>query len=188
MPDELIRRAKRAELEALVDEHGTENERWQLTFSGMRRAEVTLTQLAGAAERDESLRPLPPEPEVLARLARKVERRRRLGLPRKDCAARRVVESCDCLGATLDEIDESAGTREVLAAARKLHKARNPVFAPQPVPSVQAEPPVAPERPTTPPAPIPEAVTETNTRPAGVIKRSPKWFDPYPRSVRDMQF
>jgi len=94
MTDERIRRAKRAELQALVDRHGTENERWALTMSGMMRAGVTLTQLRTAALNDESLGPLPPDPDFLARIARRVDRRRRLGLPRKDCTApssRRVV-------------------------------------------------------------------------------------------------
>ena len=129
MTDERIRRAKRAELQALVDRHGTENERWALTMSGMMRAGVTLTQLRTAALNDESLGPLPPDPDFLARIARRVDRRRRLGLPRKDCTARRPAESCRCLGETLDEIGESADKREVLAAAHKLHRTLNPPFS-----------------------------------------------------------
>jgi hypothetical protein len=185
MPDERIRRARRAELKAAIEEQGTKNERWELTFSGMRRAEVTLTQLAEAAERDESLGPLPAEPKVLARLARRVERRRRLGLPKKDCAARRVVESCDCLGATLDEIDENAGKREVLAAARKLHRARHPRFKPVPTPP-KAEREAA--RPKPKPPPRREPVTETPTKPARVVKHFPRWFDPPTRSILDRKF
>jgi len=131
MPDERdVQRAKRAELEALVDEHGTEDERWTLTWNGMMRAGVTLTQLRTVALNDESLGPLPPEPDLLARLARRVEHRRQLGLPRKDCTARRPAQSCRCLGETLDEIGEDADKREVLAAARKLHKRLKPKFNP----------------------------------------------------------
>jgi len=46
MPDERdIQRAKRAELEAIVEKFGTETECWQLTVSGVLQAGVTLSQL-----------------------------------------------------------------------------------------------------------------------------------------------
>jgi hypothetical protein len=149
-----------------------------LIYSGMRRGRVTLTQLVDAAEHDESLGPLPPEPAVLVRLARRIERRQRLGLPKKDCAARRVDASCSCLGETLDELPDDASKREVLAAARKLHRARHPRIKPMPRPPLVPDPPSPAAPTTTPPAPVPAAVvSETSTKPFRVVKRSRRWWD-----------
>jgi hypothetical protein len=183
-----IRRARRAELEALIAEHGTDAEQATVGWSALG---LTLTQLAAAAAGSSDHPPAtqPPDRKLVARITRRIAIRRRLGIEVVDCVAG-LETGCDCLGETLDQIDESADKRKVLAAARKLHRARHPRSRPQPVPPAQAEHPAAAAQPITPPAPIPEVVTQTNTRPARVIKRTPKWFDEPERrrSIMDMQF
>jgi hypothetical protein len=151
---------------------------------------VTILQLhaaLGGTMAMEGMEPShPPDREAIENVRARVRRRRRLGLPHVDC----LVEGCSCgsLASALDELDEDATKRKILAYARRTHKARNPVFAPVPMPPVQAEPPVAPKRPTTPPTPIPAAVTETPTKPARVVKHFPRWYDPPSTSIIDRQF
>jgi hypothetical protein len=151
---------------------------------------ITVLKLAAALGGEQPVKGIspshPPDRATIESVRARVRRRRRLGLPHVDCLTPEC--SCGSLASALDELGEDATKAKIQRTARNLHKARNPVFAPPPIPQVQAEPPVSPKRPATPPTPLPEVVTETNTRSARVVKRSPKWFDPNPRSIRDMQF
>ena len=185
-----IRAAERARLEGLVDEHGTESEQTSLLLSGVMRAGITLTRLAEAYERAESIRRLTPEPQLLAKLARRVERRKRLKLPQARCAADPPDAHCDCLERALDEPGDD-GKRAVLKLARAFHR-RKTVEPPRPTPIPQellAEPQEASESAEDPlpaaPEPRPEQKPEPPVR---VVRRSPKWYDPTPQSFRDMKF
>jgi hypothetical protein len=117
----------------------------------------------------------PPDRAAIENVRARIRRRRRLGLPHVDC----LTTDCSCgsLASALDELDENATKAKIHRATRRTHKARNPVFAPVPMPSVQSEPPVARDKPVTPPARIPEAVTQTNTKPFLVVKKRKRWYD-----------
>jgi hypothetical protein len=140
---------------------------------------VTILKIAAALGGEQPVQGLSPShapnQAAIENVRACVRRRRRLGLPHVDC----LTPDCGCgsLASALDELDEDASKAKIQRTARKLHKGRNPVFKPPPVPQVQAEPALVPKRPTTTPAPLPEVVTETNTKPFRVVKRRQKWWD-----------
>jgi len=111
-----IRGAERARLEAIVAEHGTEGEQTQLLLSGMLRSGVTLGQYLG----EEPLGRLAPEPELLARLARRVERREKAGLPAVACVHEPPNHACTCLEFSLDAAG-GGGRRAILRRAAGFH-------------------------------------------------------------------
>jgi hypothetical protein len=190
---------------ALIDQFATEHEKATLVFSGLAGANVQfgwrLRDLAAVAAGKDLERPLPPfewNPAAVAEVTARIKLRQELRLPSRECVVRKPppeADHCLCLSEPIDAVIASGQrtTRdEVLKAARQAHGEtwawlkRKP--KPRPVPPAHAPPREAPKpRPAPLPAPA-AAVTGTNTRPARVIKRSPKWFDPQPRSVRDMQF
>jgi hypothetical protein len=171
MHDERISRAKRAELEALVNEHGTQGERFSLALNGFRRAGGTLSALHRADAGDETVRTGPPDPQLLAQTVARIELRRRLGVEQTDCVK---DEACTCLRDALDLSPTAKTKGTVTRKARKLHAQRNPIFKPLPIPPIESEPRMAP---TTRPAPIPEAVTQTNTKKFRVIRKTKRWYD-----------
>jgi hypothetical protein len=114
-----IREAERARLEGLVAEKGTEGEQAALLMSGVKRSGITLGRLAEAAESGQSIGRLPPEPAVLDRLTRRIERRVRLKLPKAACAADQPY--CDCLERALDQPGDD-GKRAVLKLAAAFHR------------------------------------------------------------------
>lgn len=186
-----IRGAERARLEAVVAEHGTEHERFELAFSGLMRAGFTLAQWEG-------LEPIgyhPPEPEVLARLARRVERRVRFGLPAVECGGDPPTHGCSCLERALDGSD--GGKRGVLKSAAEFHWAPPPRRErAEPVPELAATPREAVAAPQEANGRV-EAGIPTRVRDRDItasepvfrpVRRRPKWFDPHPGSFRDMQF
>jgi len=133
-------------------------------------------------------------PEAVARVRARIRRRRQLNLPRRECVAEDPEPEagcCECLREVLDDPQSETLTRAgVIRRATKAHRelwawTKSPkVRPPRPEPVSRPEKP----RPAPRPIPRPDRATETNTRPARVIKRSPKWFDPHPPSVGDMQF
>jgi hypothetical protein len=116
-----IREAERSRLEGLVAEHGTESEQAALLMSGIRRSGITLVRLAEAAESGQSVGRVPPDPEFLAKLTRRLERRRRLKLPKAQCAADPPSRYCDCLERALDQPGDD-GKRAVLKLAAAFHR------------------------------------------------------------------
>jgi hypothetical protein len=66
----------------------------------------------------------PPDTEKVEAVRARIRRRRRLGLPHRDCLRRDCA--CGALTDPLDELDENATKDEILRAARGLHKSRNP--------------------------------------------------------------
>jgi hypothetical protein len=139
---------------------------------------VTVIMLAaalGGAMAMEGMEPShAPDRETVERVRTRIRRRRRLGLPHRDFLKRNCA--CGSLTDTLDEFSESTTKDEIAKAARRLHKGRSPVFRTEPDPPVTAE--VAAESPAPTPQPAPaEVVTETNTKPFRVVKRSHRWYD-----------
>jgi hypothetical protein len=185
-----IREAERTRLEGLVAEHGTESEQASLLFSGVTRSGITLARLAEAHAEGSVIR-LSPEPELLAKLTRRIERRVRLKLPQVACAADPPTPhgACSCLERALDESE--GGKREVLRAAARFHWSPPP--RPAPVRPAQvpqealAEPQEATESvedlsPPPPPTPTPEPRVR-------VVHRTRKWFDEAERPrFSDMKF
>jgi hypothetical protein len=196
--------AEHDRLTALVDAHATEHEKATLDFSAMAGVGVQfgwrLTDLAAAASGEELERPLPPfewNPSVLVEVTARIELRRELRLPRRECVLRNVPQEasyCLCLSEAIDAAIASGQptTRdEVLKAARRAHGERWAWLKRKPKP--RPEPPRTESvkaRISPPPRPVPAAaVSETNTKPARVVKRTPKWFDePGRRSIMDMKF
>jgi len=183
-----IRGAERARLEGIVAEHGTEREQFQLVLSGVMRSGITLAQYEGA----EPVGYLPPEPELLAMLARRVERRVRLKLPAAECAGEPPTPCCSCLQTALDEPGDG-GKRHVLRRATALHwsppprpEPVRPAEEPTPVPQeALAESQEANESVEDPlPKPKPKPKSEPPVR---VVKHFPRWNDPHP-DIRNMRF
>jgi hypothetical protein len=178
MADErAIRAAELAKLEAVVAEHGTEAEQATLLMSGISRSGITLVRLAEAAASGESIGRLTPDPEVLANLTRRAERRAKLRLPRAECAADPPPPYCDCLERALDQLGNE-GKRAVLKLAGAFHKRtqREPIRPPA-APDPE-ESPVSPEEPTDGvedlfPKPEPRPKAER----VRVVKHFPRWYD-----------
>jgi hypothetical protein len=166
-----IRGAERARLEQLVDEFGTEGERLQLRLSALMRNGFTVAQYVG----EEPLGHLAPEPELLARLARRVERREKAGLPAVACAGEPSTRACTCLEFALDAAG-GGSRRAILRRAASLHwnppprrERAEPVDdAEQATQVAQAAPP--PRRPKPKPTPAHEP-------PFRVVKHFPRWYD-----------
>lgn len=174
--------AERARLEGLVDEHGTESEKASL-LSGIVRSGITLTRLVEAAEADEpTIGRLPPEPDELARIARRVDRRTRLKLPQAKCAADPSAAFCTCLERALDQPGDE-GKRGVLKLAAAFHKRKEDGALDTAPREVSAEPQEAngsAEDPSVTPEPEPEPPPEPKPKtapPARVIHRSRRWYD-----------
>jgi hypothetical protein len=177
MSDDRVRRAKQAELEALVDEHGSEGEKFALDLSSLRRGGITLSRLHEIGEGDKTVPMPPPDPELVAATIKRISRRRELSLGRRDCI--HGEPACVCLRDTLDVAPASQTKRKLLAQARRLHKRRHPTgplarfrhLIPKPRPSEPRDPLTTPPVPV--PAPVAE-VTETQTRP---FRRRKRWYD-----------
>jgi hypothetical protein len=177
-----IREAERARLEALVVEHGTESERTTLLFSGIMRASLTLKQLAAATESDESLGYCPPESKLLARVARRAERRARLRLPGAACAGTPSDNACDCLERSLDQPGED-GKRAILKLAATFHCRKTVEPLPPPELGSQAN---AELKQLAAPGPPPKPTPQTPEPPLP-RRRVRRWYDEQP-SFRDMKF
>jgi hypothetical protein len=145
---------------------------------------VTILQLDAALGGEQAVQGIspshPPDRAAIENVRARVRRRRRLGLPHVDCLAPDCA--CGSLASALDELDEDATKAKIQQTARKLHRDRNPVFAPPRIPPVQSEPPVARDKPAAPPAPPAEVLTNTPTRPFRVVKRTKRWWDGPPGS------
>jgi hypothetical protein len=182
-----IRAAERTRLEALVDAHGTEAEKASLLFSGIRRSGITLSRLAEAHEIGESIGRLSPDPELLAKLTRRAERRARLKLPQAGCAADPPTPYCDCVERALDEPGDGA-RRAVLKLAAAFHR------KPEPIPALphsprsrrKANPDLTEPDSAPPPAEPDNPRAEPTVR---VVKHFPRWYDgaEHPR-FSDMTF
>jgi hypothetical protein len=169
MPTELdIRAAERARLQSLVDEFGSECEQTQLVISRWRDGV--------------------PDPELLARLARRVERREKAGLPAVACAHEPPTRACTCLEFALDAAG-GGSRRAILRRAAGFHWApplRTERAEPESRPALEevAEPratgrvegPLPPLEPTPKPEPI-----------FRVVKHLPRWYDD-DRRFSDMTF
>jgi hypothetical protein len=187
-------------LTALVDAHATEHEKATLDFSAMAGANVRLgwrlTDLAAAAAGEEVKRPFEWDPAALAEVTARIELRRELRLPSRECVVRKPPSEaahCLCLSQALDALIASAEptTRdEVLKAAKKAHAERwawlkrkpRQVSPAPPTRVLEVEP-----QPKLVPATV---VSETNTKPARVVKHIPRWYDEPERrrSIMDMEF
>jgi hypothetical protein len=201
--------AEHDRLIALVDAHATEHEKTTLTWSAMTGASLkfgfSLCDLVATArgEGDREWPPIEYDSPALAEVAARIELRRELRLPSRECAVRRPPSEatyCLCLSEAIDAAIASGQptTRdEVLKAARQEHAERWAWLKREPKP--RPEPPALParalgevppqERPPAPiPAPVPEVVHETPTKPAKVVKHFPRWYDPPTRSILDMKF
>jgi hypothetical protein len=192
-------------LTALVDAHATENERAELFLSARAGAHVKfgfpLTELVRMAESDgdEEGPPLEYDPAALAAVTARIAVRQELRLPKRECVVRKPPPEayCNCLAQTLDAAIDSGQplTRdEVLKAARQAHGERWAWLKrkPEPRPELPAPDPSPLPAPKRKPRPAPprELVSQTNTKPARVIKRRPKWYDPPPSGggIMDRQF
>jgi hypothetical protein len=156
-----IRAAERARLQSLVDEFGSEREQNHLVISSWR----------------DGL----PDPELLARLARRVQLRAKLGLPLAECGGSPETHSCSCLVRALDE-SSTGSKRAVLRLAASLH------WSPPPrrervLPEAVTPPPreaVAGPREANgrveEPCPQPKSTPELEP-PFRIIHRTRKWFD-----------
>jgi hypothetical protein len=173
--DRDIQDAERAKLEAIIAEHGTDSEKFQFVLSGVMRNGVTLAQLEGT----EPVGYLPPEPALLARLARRAERRAKLGLPAVPCAGDPpTLHGCDCLERALDEPREG-GKRAVLklAAGFHWHPRSRPV---QPIERLVPDPPKAQNKEPAPQLPPKAKAPEPPPR---VVVRSRRCTTKAPRSA-----
>jgi hypothetical protein len=200
--------AEHDRLTALVDAHATENEKATLALSatsgGYLKLGWRLTDLAAAVVGEDLERPLPPfewDPAALAEITARIELRRELRLPFRECVVRKPPPEaayCICLSQAVDALIASGEpmTRDqVLRAARQSHneswawlkrkpepRPELPASAPSPLPAPKRKPQPAPPR---------ELVSQTNTRPAQIVRRRKRWYDvdtPRPSDFRDMQF
>jgi hypothetical protein len=181
-----IREAERARLEGIVAEHGTEAERFQLLLSGVKRNGVTLEQFEG-----KPIGYLPPEPELLATLARRVEHRAKFDLPPVECGGDPPTRyGCRCLERAIDEAGDG-GKRAVLKLAASLHwrpppRAERARPTEQPTPRQDAEQETSEAAPDPPPKPDPTPQPEPPVR---VVKHFPRWYDDAERPrFSDMKF
>ena len=171
-----IRGAERARLEGLVREHGTERDQFELVFSGVMRGGITQAQYEGL----EPVGYLPPDPELLGRLAQRAERRMKSGLPARECVGDPQTSCCRCLERALDESGDD-GRRAILRRARGFHWSpppRRERVGSDEATSIPQEALAGPqeangrveEAPQPKPTPEPE-------KPHRVVHRTPKWFD-----------
>jgi hypothetical protein len=77
-----------------VARNASESERSELYWSAVRRAGVTMTWLVAAAAGEQDLPEMTPEPEVVAKVERRIRIRQRLGLGRVDSLD--DAEDCRC--------------------------------------------------------------------------------------------
>ncbi|MFL5960123.1 MAG: hypothetical protein ACJ75G_07675 [Gaiellaceae bacterium] len=178
-----IRQAERARLKAVVDERGTERERLELVFSGLMRHGFTVAQWCG----EEPVGDVTPDPELLARLARRAECRSEFGLPAVECAGEPATHGCKCLELALDEAGGRGGKRAVLRLAAGFHwcpPPRRERVAPQ---EASPEPQKATER-VAKASPQPKATPKPEP-PFRVVKHFPRWYDDAERPrFSDMTF
>lgn len=178
--DRDIRDVEVARLVAIVDEHGREDERHEVAF--------WIVTIARFMER-------PVDVDRLASIARRVERRTRLGLPAVDCAGDPPTPRfCGCLDQALGE-PGGGGKRSVLRRAAALHWSPPPrrslPASREPEDGAAYEPSPASlgsdggSRIPGDPAATPPRRDEPTPR---FYRRSPKWFDPERRSFTDMKF
>jgi hypothetical protein len=181
-----IQDAERAKLEAIVAEHGNKREQFELLLSVVRRNGITLGQFEGT---EPPVGYLPPEPEFLTRLGRRVERRAKLGLPPVQCAGDPPTRhGCNCLERALDEPGDG-GKRAVLKLAAALHwspprrtEAVRPAEEPTPRPEAEQEPLAAP-------GPLPDPKPAEAAPPVRVVHRVRRWYDDSERPrFSDMKF
>ena len=170
--DRDIRDAEIARLEAIVAGDGRENER-------------TWVELVVAVAR---LLERPPDVELLARIAQRVERRASLGLPAVECGGDPPTRyGCSCLDRALDESD--GGKRAVLRLARSLHWSPPPRVRERAADEEKPEPVAAPAPRSArgPNVPRPPAKPEPRPR---IVRRTRKWFDPPdgPTGFSEMKF
>jgi hypothetical protein len=201
-----IAEQRQADDAASVLEHATENERAELTLSSLAGAYVkygfTLADLVDSAVSDEKdSPPLEYDPDALAAVTARISVRQELRLPKRECVVRKPppeTSHCVCLREALDAAVTSGQplTRdEVLKAARQAHGERWAWLKrkPEPRPELPAPDPSPPPVPERKPKPAPprELVSQTNTRPAQIVRRRKRWYDvdaPRPSDFRDMQF
>jgi hypothetical protein len=192
--DARVRDAEQAKLEALVDEHGTQGEKFALDLSQLRETGIGLRQLHAIAAGDAEVPLRPPDPVLLAATVKRIHTRQRLGIVKRDCVHK---QSCVCLRDVLDVLP-SETKRKVIAESRRLHKDRHPQgplarfrhLIPKPKPPVAREPLMTPPAPVPAPAAQVTEVTETQTGNFRPVRRRPKWWDPPggTNSIRDMKF
>jgi hypothetical protein len=172
--------ARQARLSAIIREHGSEAERAALLFSSLTTGGVKLTQLAAAAEGGPPVKLGSPEPELLAKLTRRVERRAKLQLPQVRCAADPPAPQCDCLERALDQPGDDR-KRAVLKLAGAFHQRtktepRTPL--PREAPAEPQEANGSADDPSATPDPEPPPKPKPKTAPpARVIHRSGRWYD-----------
>lgn len=160
--------AERARLVAVVAEQGTEGEKAQVDLCvALERAEVSL------------------DPEVLVRLARRVERRHRFGLPAVSCGGDPPTRACSCLEQALEE-PGVRGRRAVLRRAAGLHwslparRERVEELEDEVATSASwcgaegVEQAAAPAE-SSPPVPVPRV--EPPAKPFRVVKHFRRWYD-----------
>jgi hypothetical protein len=169
--DRDIQDAERAKLEAIVAEHATERERFQLLLSGVKQNGVTLAQFEGT----EPVGYLQPEPELLDRLARRVERRAKLGLPSVECAGDPPTRhGCRCLERALDQSEGSKRAVLKLAASFHWRPPQRGTDSTRPAKAPTPDRPEAPETKATPTGPPPKPEPEP---PPSIVVRSRRWYD-----------
>jgi hypothetical protein len=157
-------------------EQATTDEYFELLAS----AGVGITGLYAVANGTEALE-WHADPEVEARILRRIDLRSRLGLPARACIHVDVepeATDCRCLHETLDQAADATTRASVMRVASRTHAklwkwlADRPPPRPQPV-SRPAPPPPAPR-----PIPKPGRATQTNTKPARIVRRRRRWYDP----------
>jgi hypothetical protein len=146
-------------------------------LSGLCASGLTLTTLAAAHEANNGIE-IAPDPECLAQLTRRIERRTRLKLPAVECAAAPPTPYCSCLERAVDQPGDE-GKRAILMLARAFHKRTKPV-PPAPLPrELPADPEEAngrAEYPFEQPEPAPDRKPKPEPAPR-VVVRSRRWYD-----------
>jgi hypothetical protein len=131
---------------------------------------------------EEPLGHLAPEPELLVRLARRVERREKAGLPAVACAHEPPTRACTCLELALDGVG-GGSRRAVLRRAKGFHWVPPPrPERAEPVEEASSPSPVAQEanegvREAVPPRPPKPKPTPAHEPPFRVVKHFRRWYD-----------
>jgi hypothetical protein len=177
------------DLDAVL-QHKTDREMLELFAS----SGATLLSLAArvAGESDRTNADWSPDPDVLAKVVRRIELRLEHQLPHAECVIAEAdrdpeASSCLCLRETLDE--SATLTRAgIVRAATKAHKTRWKWLQNKPAPR-PPEPVSRPERvpPIPRPIPKPERVTETPTKPFRIVRKVRRWYDDEP-GILNRQF